>query len=135
MTPQAQTLPATEGSYLTELLEAGLLIPSGVPGVYGLSGKLEQVIEHFERCVTRAGADLGAEVMRFPPLISRRTYHKTDHLESFPNLMGSVHSFTGGGTEHRELLRKSRGGEDWSADLHPSDVMLTPAACYPLYPA
>lgn len=135
MTPQTQLLQAADPSYLTSLLEAGLLIPSGVPGVYGLSGRFEHVIERFEICVTRAGADLGAEVMRFPPLISRRTYQKTDHLESFPNLMGSVHSFTGGGTEHRELMRKGRAGEDWSSDLHPTDVMLTPAACYPLYPA
>jgi seryl-tRNA synthetase len=136
MPPQAQRLPATgDESYLTTLLESGLLIPSGVPGVYGLSGAFERVVEQFERLVTRAGADLDAEVMRFPPLISRRTYRKTDHLDAFPNLMGSVHSFTGGGTEHRELMRKGHAGEDWSTDLHPTDVMLTPAACYPLYPA
>jgi seryl-tRNA synthetase len=31
-------------------------------------------------------------------------------------------------------LQKKEQGEDWTADLTPTDVMLTPAACYPLYP-
>jgi seryl-tRNA synthetase len=133
MTRQPSTTGVTE-CQLEHLLEAGLLIPSGVPGVYGLSGTFESVVEHFEAYLTRVGAQFGAEVMRFPPLLSRRTYRMTDHLDMFPNLMGSVHTFLGNGAEAAELTRKNQAGEDWSADLEPTDVMLTPAACYPLYP-
>ena len=130
----AQAAPDTASRYLSGLLEAGLLIASGVPGVYGLSGLFERVVEHFEDYVTREGAHLAPEVMRFPPLLSRRTYEQTDHIEAFPNLMGSVHTFTGTAREHRELSRKRAAGEDWCAGLAPTDVMMTPAACYPLYP-
>jgi seryl-tRNA synthetase len=121
-------------SYQDELVNAGLLIPLGVPGVYGRSGVFEGIVEHFERYITRAGASLEPEVMRFPPLLSRKHYLGTDHIQNFPNLMGSVHSFMGGEREHLALLQKKEMGEDWPADLAPTDVMLVPAACYPLYP-
>jgi len=121
-------------SYRDELVDAGLLIPLGVLGVYGRSGVFESVVEQFERYITRAGADQQPEVMRFPPLLSRQHYLGTDHIQNFPNLMGSVHSFTGDDRRHLALLQKKEKGEDWSADLAATDIMLTPAACYPLYP-
>jgi seryl-tRNA synthetase len=120
--------------YLSALIGAGLLIPSGVPGVYGLAGVFEDVIERFEGYVTRMGAHLHPEVMRFPPLLSRASYSQTDHMETFPNLMGSVHSFMGDERGHIELANKKAAGEDWSVGLGATQVMMTPAACYPLYP-
>lgn len=122
------------GTYLDELTRAGLLIPSGVKGVYGRSGTFEHVINQFEVFVTRMGAHLKPEVMRFPPVFNREHYARINHIHNFPDLMGSVHSFLGGDPEHAELVRKFEGGEDWSRDLGASEVMLIPAACYPLYP-
>lgn len=121
--------------YQDELVGAGLLVRSGVPGVYGLSGDFEDVVEGVDRLVSRSGADFRPEVVRFPPLLSRRTYHQTGHFETFPNLMGSVHSFLGTDHEHQALVRQKQDGEDWSRSLQPTELMLTPAACYPLYPA
>jgi len=121
-------------AFLDELTGAGLLIPSGVRGVYGRSGAFENIIDQFEHYVTRMGAHLNPEVVRFPPIFSRAHYGCVDHMHNFPDLMGSVHSFTGGEREHVELVRKFEDGEDWTRDLTPSDVMLIPAACYPLYP-
>jgi seryl-tRNA synthetase len=120
--------------FLETLLDAGLLIDSGVPGVYGLGGVFEDVIERFERYLTRMGADSRTETMRFPPVLSRRTYEATEHIETFPQLMGSVHAFRGTDHEARILATRKAAGEDWRRDLSPTDVMLTPAACYPLYP-
>jgi seryl-tRNA synthetase len=122
--------------YLDALLGAGLLIDSGVPGVYGLSGVFEDVVERFERYVTRMGADQRPvpDVMRFPPLLSRQSYEQTDHLETFPQLMGSVHTFLGDERASIALASKKTNGQDWSAELQPTAVMMTPAACYPLYP-
>src|SRR5258708_37860549 len=94
----AASLDAREApyrEYLDALLGAGLLIDSGVRGVYGLSGVFEDVVERFERYVTRMGAHARPEVMRFPPILSRQSYLRTDHLETFPNLMVSVHTFMG----------------------------------------
>ena len=117
-----------------QLIEAGLLIPLGVPGVYGHNGVFEDVIERFEQTVTRRARPLGAEVMRFPAILNRKHYLQTTHIENFPDLMGSVHSFTGNEHDHARMLDKRARGEDWTRDLTPTDVMMTPAACYPLYP-
>src|SRR5689334_21344427 len=95
MPESASAIADARAAFLAELVAAGHLIPSGVPGLYGRSGAFEGVIEHFERYVTRVGADQNAEVMRFPPLLSRRTYERLDHVESMPQLLGSVHSFLG----------------------------------------
>src|SRR3954469_404263 len=115
--------------YLASLIGARLLIPSGVPGVYGLAGAFEQVVEGFEAYVTRMGAPFQPEVMRFPPILARANYERTDHLETFPNLMGSVHSFVGDERGHAELCSKKAAGDDWTRDLCKTDVMMTPAAC------
>lgn len=117
-----------------ELAAAGLLIRSGVPGVYGLGGVFEDVIERFERYVTRAGGGLGAEVMRFPPLLNRASYVMTDHFETLPHLLGSVHSFVGDEAEHAALVQRKQSGEDWSGQLKPTAAVMAPAACYSLYP-
>jgi seryl-tRNA synthetase len=121
--------------YLDELVGAGLLIPSGVKGVYGRSGTFEKVVAHIEACVTRAGQHLSPEVMHFPPLLNRAHYTCTDHIHNFPNLMGSVHSFHKTDREQPEMIRKLEAGENWTSELDPTDIMLVPAACYPLYPA
>ncbi|MBV9469899.1 MAG: amino acid--[acyl-carrier-protein] ligase [Abitibacteriaceae bacterium] len=120
--------------YQEELVEAGLLIPLGVKGVYGRSGTFEHIIDQFENYITRNGAQFQAEVMRFPPIFNRAHYERIDHINNFPDLLGSVHSFTGRDREHMEMLRKFEAKEDWSRDLNATEVMLVPAACYPLYP-
>ena len=120
--------------YQQQLLDAGLLVASGVPGVYGLSGLFEGIIEAFEGYVTRMGKHLTPEVVRFPPLLSRESYLRTDHIETFPDLMGSVHSFEGKEKDHLKLVQKKEAGASWTEELEPTEVMLVPAACYPLYP-
>jgi len=128
------TLTEARAAFLARLVAAGHLIPSGVAGLYGRSGAFEGVIQHFERLVTRVGADQHAEVMHFPPLLARRTYERTDHIETMPQLLGSVHSFFGKEAEHAALVERLHGGLDWSTSLGATEVVLAPAACYPLYP-
>jgi seryl-tRNA synthetase len=121
-------------AYQHQLIAAGLLIPLGVRGVYGLSGRFEHIIERFEAYVTRMGAHLNAQVIRFPPIFARAHYEQTGHIHNFPDLLGSVHGFLDGEGEHRRLLDKLERKQDWSEELQPADVMMVPAACYPLYP-
>ena len=127
-------IESARSAFLAELIAAGHLIPSGVRGLYGRSGAFEGVIEHFERYVTRRGADQDAEVMRFPPILSRATYECTDHIETMPQLLGSVHSFYGDERAHAGLVTKMHAGDDWTEALSATEVVLVPAACYPLYP-
>jgi len=117
-----------------ELAAAGLLVPMGVPGVYGRGRDFDRVIDHFDALVSREGARLSPELMRFPPIFARTDYEKIDHIHNFPELMGSVHTFMGGDREHREMLGRFERKDDWSRDLAASQVMMTPAICYPLYP-
>lgn len=131
------SLPVNDDAYASfreQLVEAGLLVPLGVRGLYGRGGDFERAIEHFDALVTRHGRELRPEVMRFPPVFARSNYEKIDHIHNFPDLMGSVHTFTGDEREHREMLGRFERREDWSRDLAPAQVMMTPAICYPLYP-
>ncbi len=120
--------------YFDQLVRHRLLIPTGVPGVYGRGTDFERVIERFDALVTRAGAERSPEVLRFPPIFNRAHYQKIDHIHNFPDLMGSVHTFTGGEREHRAMLARFEGREDWSRELAAAETMMTPAICYPLYP-
>jgi seryl-tRNA synthetase len=121
-------------TYRDRLLAAGLLVSMGVPGLYGRGEAFERVIAKFDDLVSREGAKLSPEVMRFPPVFARTSYEKIDHIHNFPDLMGSVHTFTGGEREHSDMLGKFDRRDDWSRDLAASAVMMTPAICYPLYP-
>ena len=116
------------------LVNAGHLIPAGVKGVYGHGAVFESIVQHLDVYVTKAGADQNAEVIRFPPILSRAAYERTDHLETMPHLLGSVHSFMGEEPEYRELVRMHEAREDWSRSFARTDVVLAPAVCYPLYP-
>ena len=124
-----------EKEFLDQLVAAKLLIPCDVPGVFGRGGVFEDVIERVGDLITKAGKNDGAEVQRYPPIISRRSYETSEHLKSFPDLAGIVHSFRGKDADHKVVLEKLSKGEDWSEGFPRTDVVLTPAACYPIYPA
>jgi seryl-tRNA synthetase len=123
-----------QNSYLDQLLEAGLLFDTGIDGLYGRSGTFENVIERFEALVTRYGGADGAEVIRFPPGMSRPYFEKSGYLKSFPQLAGTVHCFCGDDKGHSRIIECLEAGEDWTGQQEASDIVLTPAACYPLYP-
>lgn len=116
------------------LAEQGYVLPSGVPGVWGRGTAFEDIVQRFNDFVSRETLDDGAQPLQFPPVLPRTLIEKLGYLDNFPQLAGSVHSFSGSDSEAREVARKAREGEDWEAMLAPTDVMLAPAACYPVYP-
>lgn len=122
-------------AFRDEILRHGLLMPTGVAGVYGRSQEFEDTVERIDRLVTAAGAEDEAEVMRFPPILNRAHFERSGYLESFPHLAGTIHSFAGTEQAHRDLLRGIEERTDWSAAFQAAPVVLTPAACYPVYPA
>jgi seryl-tRNA synthetase len=110
-----------------------LFRPSGVDGVYGRTGEYESVIEALAALITRhRPAD--AEVFRFAPVMSRASLEKQGYLQSFPNLVGAVCCLEGSEREIAASANKSGVGGSWTEDLVPSDLVLAPAACYPVYP-
>lgn len=121
-------------SFLDRLFESGLLIDTGVDGLYGRSGEFEGVIAAFERLIDKVGGNDGAEALRFPPGMAMAYFEKSGYMKSFPQLAGTVHSFCGNDHDHMSLLKCMEEGGDWSKEQKTTDIALTPAACYPLYP-
>jgi seryl-tRNA synthetase len=121
-------------TFRDELLREGLLIDTGVPGVYGRSREFEDTIERVDRLVAATGAVDHPEVLRFPPILNRTHFETSGYLQSFPHLVGTVHSFAGSDDSHRQLLQAVDAGRDWSQSFAGTDLVLTPAACYPVYP-
>ncbi|MBP1852035.1 amino acid--[acyl-carrier-protein] ligase [Rhizobium halophytocola] len=121
-------------SFLDRLFESGLLIDTGVEGLYGRSGAFEDVIAAFERLIDRYGKADGAEAIRFPPGMNRAFFEASGYMKSFPQLAGTVHSFCGCELDHMSLLKCMEEGGDWTGEQKATNIVLTPAACYPLYP-
>jgi len=124
----AEAIPGSAAAeaptFLDRLFDAGLLVRTGVDGLYGRSGAFESVVDALDRLISRLGGEDGAEVMRFPPGMSRPASH----------LAGTVHSFCGNEADHARLLACVEAGTDWTEKQAATDIVLTPAACYPLYP-
>lgn len=125
---------SAEQGFTQELLRHGLLISCGVPGVYGKGRGFEEVLDALDRLISATVLGDGAEFMRFPPIINRKNFERSEFLNSLPHLAGSIFSFAGTEEEHRELIRRVGLGEEWAELQRMTDVVLTPAACYPLYP-
>ena len=90
---------AEEVALLAELIERGLLIESGVPGVYGHGAAFEDIRTRLDALISAEAASRGAEPLRFPPLLPRRQLELTGYLGSFPHLAGSVYAFEGNEAE------------------------------------
>jgi seryl-tRNA synthetase len=122
-------------AYLDELVEAGLLTRTGVDGVYARGGAFETVRLSFDKLVTRTAAPESPEPLYFPPLLTREQLETSGYLGSFPHLAGTVFAFEGDEEAAAEQLDLASRHEDWSGFQQMSDMVLMPAACYPLYPA
>lgn len=120
--------------FYADLVSHGLIVPTGVQGAFGRCAVFEDVLERFNSLVTDLAANDRAQVFTFPPVISRKVLERTDYLHSFPHLCGTVYSFFGKERDALELGRRLHAGEDWSDTQEMTDLVLNPAACYPVYP-
>jgi seryl-tRNA synthetase len=105
----------------------------GVDGVYARTALYVHVVERLEAYITRQ-RDPRAEVMRFPPVMSRKQLEKSGYLKSFPNLLGCVCALHGSEASIRSAVDRHDNGGDWTTSATSSDLVLSPAACYPVYP-
>src|SRR3954451_21368377 len=117
----AEFRPGTpdQDAFREELVGAGLLVESGVPGLYGRGEDFDDVMQGVEQMVRHAAASEQPVRLRFPPLLPRRQLEELGYINSFPQLAGVIHGF---------------GGDDGTSE-EPTDLAMIPAACYPVYPA
>jgi seryl-tRNA synthetase len=110
-----------------------LLRSTGVDGVFARTGLFERVVDGLNVLISRhRPAD--AEVLRFPPVTSRAHIQKSGYLGSFPNLLGAVCCLGGAEADIRAAVDGDKAKGAWVEELAATDLVLTPAACYPLYP-
>jgi seryl-tRNA synthetase len=123
---------AAENGPLDSIAES-LFHPMGVDGVYARTPLYEEVINRLS-CLISLHRDPDTEILRFPPVMSRHQLEKSGYLKSFPNLLGCVCALHGSETEIRAAADQFEAGGNWTASLAAADLVLSPAACYPLYP-
>jgi seryl-tRNA synthetase len=129
-------LPESSASAAPDPLDsvrAAIFHRIGADGVYARTGLYEQVLQGLTEFVNRQ-RDARAEVLRFPPVMSRSQLEKSGYLKSFPNLLGCVCALHGTEAQIRAAADSHESGGDWTASLAPADLVLSPAACYPVYP-
>lgn len=116
-----------------DALGADLLRPIGADGIYARTALYEEVVDSLARLISRHRHP-AAEVLRFPPVMSRFQLERSGYLSSFPNLLGCVCALGGTEAEIQSAADVHANGGDWTAGLMPADLVLSPAACYPVYP-
>ena len=77
--------------------------------------------------------DASAEVLRFPPVMSRRQLEKSGYLNSFPQLLGGVCALDGEEADIHAAVDRFNAGKDWTPALAPTRV--SPAATIAFKPS
>jgi len=131
--PAIAPQPADPASDPLDHLADRLFHRMGSDGVYARTALYEDVVERLAALITRHRDD-DTEVLRFPPVMSRAQLEKSGYLKSFPNLLGCVCGLHGTEREIHAAVSRFDAGGDWTSALTPADLVLSPAACYPVYP-
>jgi seryl-tRNA synthetase len=124
--------PAGPARSLDSIAEA-LLLPTGIDGVYARTEVFEKVVDALGAFIS-SYRDADTEVLRFPPVMSRRQIEKSGYLKSFPHFLGCVSCLSGSEDQIQSHVARYDAGGDWTGGLAPADLVLSPAACYPVYP-
>lgn len=117
------------------LVAHGLIVPVGVDGAFGRGAVFEDILERFNARVSEVARGDKAEMLTFPPVINRQILEKVHYLDSFPHLCGVINSFFGKDQQAKALSEAVNSGKPWGQMLSMTDVVMNPAACYPVYPS
>jgi len=115
-------------------LRNGLLRDPEAVGVYGRGATFDRVLTGLNAAITGLEAAAQPVMLRFPPVLGRRTIERCGYLHTFPHLLATAYSFEGNSRAHAEFVEAAESGNDWSPFQRMTDVVLTPAACYAVYP-
>jgi seryl-tRNA synthetase len=126
-----ETLDAV-GERMQSLFD-GLFISAGAPGLYARTETYERIVQALGALIT-AHRPSDAEALAFPPVMSRAHLERHGYLRNFPNLLGVVSCLCGDERQIRKTVDQFNAGLDWTPALEASDLVLSPAACFPVYP-
>lgn len=132
--PAKSDLIARHRELRDRFFEVGMLVPSGVEGLVGRNDLFESTLMAVDRLASAAGAPDEPTQFQFSPFIPRSQYDKIEYLRNFPQLAGLVSSFHGDAKDHTRLLADIDAGDPYADSLALTDLCLTPASCYPVYP-
>jgi seryl-tRNA synthetase len=121
-------------AFALRLRRAGLLIDTGVAGVFAGGSGFEAIVSGIDRAVSALGAGQQIEVVRFGPTMNRSDFERSGYLHNFPHLSATLFGFAGDQGAHRDLIDRLEHDGEWTARLMATDLVATPAACYPVYP-
>lgn len=102
-------------------------------GVYLFPGSFETIIALLRQGITALAVDEPFQRLAIPPVISRRTIERAGYVKTFPQLLGTVHSYAGDSRTWGKLAPLVDEGGPWYSEQQISDLVLLPAACYPVY--
>src|ERR1700682_5447167 len=105
----------------------------GADGVYARTALYEDMVERLAAMITRHRGP-NTEGMHSRPVMTRPQLEKSGYLKSFPNLLGCGCGLHGTEREIHSAVSRFDAGGDWTTSLSPSALVLSPAACYPVYP-
>ncbi|KIQ65238.1 aminoacyl-tRNA synthetase [Kitasatospora griseola] len=108
-------------------------LPTAAAGVQLQSAAYEKLLGALREAIARLAADEPFERLVVPPVISRATIERAGYVASFPQLLGTVHSYTGSAADWRRLAPLIAESGPWHGRQTVSDLVLLPAACYPVY--
>lgn len=109
-------------------------IPTAVPGVALFPTEFEEIIARLRGQIGELAAKEHPLSVAAPPVIGRDVLERAGYVAGFPQLLGTVHTFQSGPDAWRGLMPLAVPGGDWHARQAVTDVALTPAACYHVYP-
>ena len=116
-----------------DAIAEALLLPSGIDGVYARTAAFENVVDGLARsdfASSRAGnGSVALSAGDEPPAIGEvRLSEKLPAFSRLRLLPCRHRSEIGGAVDRFEA------GQDWTPALSAADLVLSPAACYPVYP-
>ncbi|MCX4744501.1 hypothetical protein OG455_03025 [Kitasatospora sp. NBC_01287] len=108
-------------------------LPTEVTGVFLHPAAFERLLDGLRAGIAGLAAAEPFERLTIPPVIARRTIERAGYVAAFPQLLGTVHGFRGTPKEWAALAPLATDGGAWHARQEIGDLVLLPAACYPVY--
>jgi hypothetical protein len=116
-----------ESTPALDAIAEALLLPSGIDGVYARTAMFEDAVDGLSALISRH-REPRTEVLRFPPVMSRRQLEKSGYLKSFPHFLGCVCCLGGPETEVRAAVDRFEAGEDRRRYRRPISCSVPPPA-------
>ena len=115
-------------THALDALADALSLPSGIEGVYARTAAFEDIVTRLGDLISRQREE-GTEVLRFPPVMSRRQLERSGYLKSFPHFLGCVCCLSGSEAEVRGTVERFEAGEAWTDALDAADRSVPLSCC------